>query len=110
MNNKHKRPEPTSREINDSRLITDKIIAEVTASVNLNKPPMTMETQVIEKANNLVKEVFHVFKAMHNLQVVPMKKEDAVDHIYKIYRDRFSTWSKEELLVFASYQQAVMGA
>ena len=98
---------PTSAEINKSRLTTDKVIAEVTQDIMSKQKPDDFDTALTKKINATLVKCFEQFKKMHQIQVVPMRKEDAVEHIRKLYRDEIKTWSKDELIeAFALVQAA----
>lgn len=102
--------QPSNGEINRSRLVTDQIIKEVTKATLAKQPAKSSNELVIEKANVITQEVFHLFKHMHNISIVPMKYDDAVQYINKMYLDRYSKWDKDEILTLLCLVQAVLGA
>ena len=101
---------PSSADLNTSRLKTSQVIEEITKSILAKTPAKTLEEEVIERANVVTKDVYDTFLRMHSLTAVPMKYEDAIHHIYDLYRARYSSWTKDELLLLVSLQQAVLGA
>ena len=104
------RTEPSREDLNRSRVITDQVIKEVTQHILANKPAATMEELVIEQANAVTQEVFHQFRSMYNLGVIPMRYDDAVQHILKLYRDKYRSWDKDQVLMLLCLIQAVLGA
>ena len=103
-------PKPTSADLNRSRATTDQIIREVTAEVMKKAQPDTFDTLLVKKINALMVECCQQFTAMHKIQVIPMRKDDAVEHIRKLYKDKLTTWSKDELVEAFALTQAVLGA
>ncbi len=102
--------QPTQAELNASRLATDQIIAEVTKEVMSKAQPDTFDTLLVKKINALMVECFNQFSSMHKLNVTPMRKTEAVEHIRKLYKDKLTTWSKDELVESFALTQAVLGA
>jgi hypothetical protein len=101
---------PISKDdLNRSRLATDQIIREVTESVMTKVQPDDFDTLLVKKINTLCIECFEQFIRMHNIQVVPMHKTDALEHIRKLYKDKLTTWSKDELLEAFALVQATLG-
>lgn len=104
------RNQPTKADLNRSRAATDKVIAEVTKEVMSKVAPDTFDTLLVKRINSLMVETFQQFSSMHQLNVVPMRKDEAVEHIRKLYKDKLTTWTKDELVEAMSLTQAVLGA
>ena len=100
----------TKADLNKSRATTDQIIAEVTNEILSKVQPDDFDTLIVKKINHLCMECFQQFTTMHNIQVVPMRKTDAIEHIRKLYRDKLTTWTKDELLESFALVQATLGA
>lgn len=104
------KPEPSKADLNKSHLVTDQIIREVTEATNAKIAPDNFDTLLVKKINATCVECFQQFRSMHNIQVVPMRKDDAIEHIRKLYKDKLTTWSKDELVEAFALTQAVLGA
>jgi hypothetical protein len=104
------RPKPTAAELNKSRLVTDQVIAEVTQDIMSKQVPDDFDTLIVKKINVLCSDCFDQFRRMHNLQTMPMRKTDAIQHIRKLYKDKLATWTKDELLESMALIQATLGA
>ena len=101
--------QPTKAELNASRLQTDQVIKEVTDEIMSKIKPDDFDTIIVKKLNALFIEAFQQFSNMHDLQVTPMKKADALEHIRRIYKDKLTTWTKDELVESFALVQATLG-
>jgi hypothetical protein len=101
--------QPTKAELNASRIQTENVIKEVTEEIMSKVKPDDFDTIIVKRLNALFIESFQQFSAMHDIQVTPMKKSDALEHIRKIYKDKLSTWTKDELIESFALVQATLG-
>jgi hypothetical protein len=101
---------PTIADLNRSRQQVENVIKEVTDNVMKQTAPDPFDTQIVKRVNAMTVEAFDHFKRMHNLRLTPMKKEDAVEIIRKLYKDSLATWSKDEILEAYAMTLAVLGA
>lgn len=102
--------QPSKSDLNRSRLATDAVIREVTAEVMGKIKPDDFDTALVRKINSVCKECYDQFRSMHKIQVTPMRKTIAIEHIRKLYRDKLTTWTKDELLEAMCLVQATLGA
>lgn len=99
---------PTSADLNRSRLVTDQVIAQVMKEANAKIVPDTFEESVIRRANIISKQCQDEFLRMHKINIVPMKAEEAVAHIKHLYKAKYSSWTKEELMELCCLVQSVL--
>lgn len=60
---------------------------------------LTARQELVKKANAVTMKVQQTFLSKHPyLNLVPVKKDDARDEIYSLYRDNYTTWTRDELL------------
>jgi hypothetical protein len=45
---------------------------------------------------------------MHKINIVPMKAEEAVAHIKQLYKAKYGSWTKEELMELCCLVQSVL--
>lgn len=101
--------QPSKADLNRSREHVNNIVAEVAKAVNAKVKPDDFDTALVRKINATCQECFYAFKRMHDLNTVPMKKMDAIEHIRRLYKDKCATWSKDELLEAFCLVQATLG-
>ena len=88
--------QPDRSDLNHSKLCVEQVIAEVMGSVHA--PVKTFEQELIERINAITVECFHSFKKQHQINVKPMTKNEAVNNIKKLYRDKYVDWNKNDLM------------
>lgn len=76
--------------------ITDKIVA----------PTKTFREEIVEKANLITKEIHDEFIRQNNLIARPTTKKNAIDTLCEMYKTKYNTWTKDELLENLSLIQA----
>lgn len=76
--------------------ITDKIVA----------PTKTFREEVVERANLITKDVHDEFIRQNQIAVRPMTKKEAIDRLCELYKTKYNTWTKDELLENLSLLQA----
>jgi len=104
------RTPPSKEDLNKSRETVDNVMKEVNNAVFKTLKQDDFDTALVKKINITCTQCFEAFTRMHNIQVVPMHKIDAIEHIRKLYRDKCTTWSKDELLEAFCLVQATLGA
>jgi hypothetical protein len=76
--------------------VTDKIVA----------PTKTFRDEIVERANLITKEIHDEFMRQNKIRIIPMTKKDAVDSLCELYKIKYNTWTKDELLENLSLLQA----
>lgn len=96
------KPEPNLERWNNEQLnnvvkeITDKIVA----------PTKTFRDELVEKANIITKEIHNTFMRENDISIRPLTKKEAIDKLCEMYKIKYNTWTKDELLENLSLIQA----
>lgn len=97
----------TREELNLERLNTEKInniARELTDKIIT--PTKTFRDEIVERANLITKEVHDEFTKQNQILLKPTMKKDAINKICELYKVKYNTWTKDELLENLSLLQA----
>lgn len=98
--------QPSSSDLNRSKQHIENVLKEITSKIVA--PTKTPRDLMVERANEVTRRCQQHFRTQHRINVVPMRKDDAVEHIYKLYQDELVTWSKDELLMLTCLTLSVL--
>lgn len=88
---------PSQAELNAERVRIDNVIADVMKAVP-KAPAKTHEEEMIEHVTAITKEVFKSFMLQYQINVNPMTKQQAANHIIDLYKAKYSSWPKDDLV------------
>ena len=95
-------------DLNHNRLVVEQVIADVMKTQP--KQQESKEAELIKRSNIISQRVASNFATQAQIKIKPTTYEDAVRQITVLYKDEFTTWSKDDLLQLLSLQSAVLGA
>jgi len=78
--------------------------------IEREKPKLTEEQEVLQKAKAIHRETMLSFKTQYQMLPVPPTLDEAIVMIYKIYKDKFRSWNRDDLLVITAQVHAMIAA
>ena len=96
------KPDPSLEQM--SKELINNIVQELTDKIV--SPTKTFREEIVEKANLITKEVHDEFTRQNKILIRPMTKKDAIDSLCELYKTKYNTWTKDELLENLSLLQA----
>jgi hypothetical protein len=80
-------------------------IAQQVAAKEAQRTPEDLMT---ERADKVTSDCIQTFLRMRNLKVTPTSFAEGVQMLYDLHKAEFNKWSKDELVVFASFQNSII--
>lgn len=96
------------RSDNAIQQITAEAASDIAKKIAATKPQKTHEEEVTEWAEKIVVDSIQVFVRMRNIRIVPTTFAEAVEMVYNLQKAEFTKWTKEDLLILCSFQNALI--
>jgi hypothetical protein len=96
------------RNKNAIQQITAEAANEIAQKVATKQAQRSQEEIVTDKAEKIISDVCQTFLRMRDIKVTPTSFSAAVKMIYDLNKAEFNKWSKEELVILAAFQNAII--